>query len=547
MIYTFRKQLEKAYGLCKRCDNVLEKLLQTQKLNIFGNRIRQLQRETASLFDLNKPYKGTKKIPIFIKFVYYFMILFAVLLLINAIATFDYSDGHLKKILPHFLFYIIRKTKLILNTLVKGTEDLQMEMYPLFQSMSEHCSNLSEEMEKITTDLWNTVSEQHVIKHCLQTAAEKINKFSLIQRNENHLINCALTATSGLLLQLILSFWSKNRGLTKVSQIMSWAVLILMSLNRLNGKYELLQLLLKVCTLRYFNSNFSDECLFQIFCPLFIICTTSAEASLERVDTQNKKKLKKRKNIRKLIKEDDVFSDLSDCEKFTETNSSSSNKEKTVQLKCDTSNATARADCTTPHNNLETELNTSLSNLDLGSKHRGFNSNSSKPLLSPSKLNNVTKNPWTAGGFWSNPYSYSPLEPAPCNLSRSSSHSSGFGSHTNENVNFNSLPASPGNSVSGGDDHHSVFSEPPYHLGNGQFELYKSGNATIATSFYSPNSRNFGVHNPFQREVVWSSYGRGANSFAYASSAINLNLPHRNGYVVGSVFKNLSDPVKIQF
>lgn len=269
----------------------------------------------------------------------------------------------------------------------------------------------------------------------------------------------------------------------------------------------------------------------------------------------NVKKSKTRKNIRRLAKEDDAFSDFSDSDNTTqhrEKQSSfniTSNSIETAKTECDITNTTTKTEYTLPHNNLETELNASLSNLDLGNSHSVFNNSKSKPLLSPSKLNSVTRNPWTAGGFWSNPYSCPSPEPGPCNLSRSSSHSSGFGSHTNENLNVNSLPASPGNSVSGGDDQLSVFSEPPYQLGNGQFELYKSGNGSIAASLYSPTtSGSFSVHdNPFQRTMggmLWNKRCSGISSFAYTSRAVNLNWPHRNGYAMGSLFKNLGDSVK---
>lgn len=257
------------------------------------------------------------------------------------------------------------------------------------------------------------------------------------------------------------------------------------------------------------------------------------------------KKMNNRKNIRSMVKED-ILSDISDSDNsfnhfekepsFTNT----LNSTKSAHLE-----STAETTHTLPHKNLETDLNTSLSNLDLGNSHNFFNSNISKPLLSPSRLNSITKNPWTAGGFWSNPYTYSSLESRSCNLSRSSSHSSGFGSHTNENYCFNSLPASPGNSVSGGDDQHSVFSEPAYQLGNAQFELYKTRNGAIATSLYSPNLGGFGTHNPLQQTtggILWNKHDGEIHNFAYTSST--LNWPRRRDYTMSSLFKN-RDPVKL--
>lgn len=164
------------------------------------------------------------------------------------------------------------------------------------------------------------------------------------------------------------------------------------------------------------------------------------------------------------------------------------------------------------HNTLETELNTGLSNLALSPSNHKINV--PKPLLSPSKLNSATKNPWTAGGFWNHPYNFSPAS-GDSNLSRSSSCSSGFGSHANDNVQSNSF--APTHSVfgGGGDDQFSVFSEPPYQLGSGQFEFYKTRDNITATAFYSSNSR-FAVQNP--RPVLWNNYGRGSNCFMHRST-----------------------------
>lgn len=243
-----RKQLEKAYGLCKRCENVLEKTLQAQSLKMFGNRIRQIQREAVSLLDLSKPYKGTPKIPFFIKFIHYSIVIFAALMLVNTVVTLDYSDGHLKKLLPQFLFHTARRIKLIFNGLLKNTEDLQREINPILQTMSDHCNKFSDEVAKLSTNLWDRITEQDLVKHCLQQIAEKVPNFSIVQEKKNHLINYTFTAISGLFLQLILCFWNKNKTVTKASQVISWIVLALISSNRLHGKYELLQLFLEVCT-----------------------------------------------------------------------------------------------------------------------------------------------------------------------------------------------------------------------------------------------------------------------------------------------------------
>lgn len=252
-MFLSRKQLEKAYGLCRRCEKVLEKTLQTQSQKIFGNRVRQLHKVTASLLDLSKPYNGESKIPLFAKFIHYCVVLFAVLIFVNAVATFDYSEGHLKKLLPHFLssffFNTARGTKFICNKMLKSTEDLQMEVNPMLQTVSEYYSNVSDEIGRLSTNLWDRISELHLIKSGLLTVTEKIPNFPIIKKSQHHVINYGLTAISGLLLQLILCFWSKSKTITKASQVMSWLVLILISLNKLSGKYELLQLFLKVCFL----------------------------------------------------------------------------------------------------------------------------------------------------------------------------------------------------------------------------------------------------------------------------------------------------------
>lgn len=512
--------MEKAYRLCRRCEEVLEKTLQTQNLRIIGNRVRQLKRQAVTLLDLNKPYRGGAKKPLFIKFLHFSVFLFASFILVDAIATFDYSDGHLKTLLPHFLLNTARKLKFIFNGMLKTTEDLQIEMNPLVLTVSEQCTKFSEEIGKLSSNFWDSISEHHLIQHCLQNLAKKIPNFSKVENNEHHLINCAFTAISGLLLQMILCFWSKSAPLIKTSQILSWFLLTLLSFNVLLKKYELFQLFLKVNMIQFCFSNDNLIC-FQIFCPLLIIYTMSIKVSTTTQETsQKQKKLKKRRNIRNLVKDDRSFSDLSDIENFTENERSSFNK--FAQTECDTFNTAKRKDSFS----MESDLNASLSNLALGTVFP-------KPLLSPSKLNNVTRNPWTAGGFWNVPYSCSSPEPTLCNLSRSSSHSSGFGSHTtNDNQNFNSLPASPGNSISGGDDHISIFSEPAYHFNSGQFELYKTRNGSVAASICTPNSGYVGMENVFRQPMDGMLWSRRGNAFSYTSSVINADWP-------GSLFKNI--------
>lgn len=254
------------------------------------------------------------------------------------------------------------------------------------------------------------------------------------------------------------------------------------------------------------------------------------------------KKPKKRKNIRRLAKDYDVFSDFSDNENFTEhrDREQSFDSTKTAQIQCDRSLNTSTHSTAKRNNSfsLESDLNASLSNLALGNSHSGFSTDIPKPLLSPSKLSNVTKNPWTAGGFWSNPYICPSPEPTACNLSTSSSHSSGFGSHTNENLNFSLLPASTRNSVSGGDDRLSVFSEPPYHFSNTQFELYKAKNGAMTAAVYAPNSGIFGMQN-FLQQPVWSGRGKEPDGFSSISNMVNVNWPH--SYVRGSLFKNIGN------
>lgn len=249
----YRKQLEKAYRLCKRCEEVLQRTLQAQNLKIISNRVRQLKKETASLLDLSKPYRGAAKKPLFIKFVQYSIILFAGLIFVNTLATFDYSDGHLKTLLPQVLFNTARKTKLICSRILKTTDHLQMEMDPILQTMSEQCSKFSEEVEKMSTNFWDTINEHHVIKRSLQLVAEKIPAFPKNVDAERDMINYTFTAIGGLLLQLILYFWNKGEFVTKASQVICWILLTALSFNASFEKYELFRLFLKVNV--FSNSN----------------------------------------------------------------------------------------------------------------------------------------------------------------------------------------------------------------------------------------------------------------------------------------------------
>lgn len=217
--------------------------LQAQNLKIISNRVRQLKKETASLLDLSKPYRGTAKKPIFIKFVHYSIILFAGLIFVNTLVTFDYSDEHLRKLLPHFLLNTAKKTKLIFSRMLKTTDHLQMEMEPILQTMSEQCTKFSEEVEKMSTNFWDTINEHHIIKHSLQLVTEKIPSFPINVKIERDIINYTFTTIGGLLLQLILCFWNKGAAVTKASQIICWVLLTVIPFNE---KYELFQLFLKV-------------------------------------------------------------------------------------------------------------------------------------------------------------------------------------------------------------------------------------------------------------------------------------------------------------
>lgn len=250
-MFSFRKQLEKAYGLCKDCENLVQETLRAQSLKIFGNKFWKLQKTASSFLDLTKTKsKGGEKIPFVVKAIRYCIVLFAVVMVVNTVITFDSSDKNLKKLLPQFLFNTAIKAKLSINNMLKSTEDLQLEKNPIFETMSEHCSKFSEKVEKLSTQLWSRINEQYLIKHCLQTVNEKIAHFPVISENERYLINYGFTAISGLLLQLILWFCTNNKKtITKASQILSWLILVLISSNKLSGKHELLQLFLKVCML----------------------------------------------------------------------------------------------------------------------------------------------------------------------------------------------------------------------------------------------------------------------------------------------------------
>lgn len=126
-------------------------------------------------------------------------------------------------------------------------------------------------------------------------------------------------------------------------------------------------------------------------------------------------------------------------------------------------------------NSSSNELHRSLDNLHL--TNLNFKSQSctspvfpvnsvNRPILSPSKLKNITQNSWTAGGFWKNDVAVFPASTDVTNLSRSSSQSSGFVS-SNEPVvpnTYNSVPPSREPSLYGDFEKSSILSEPTYHF-----------------------------------------------------------------------------------
>lgn len=473
--------------LCKRCEDVLKITLQEQDLNILA----KIQKEINSLFDVKK--SETPLILFFAKFVRYCIVLFSCAIILNTIATLDYSDRNLKKLLPHYLFNTASRFKVILNSVYKNSPDFEMEA-----------------LSNYFADFINVVAECRLVKYTLQVIAEKIPSFLTFAQRESHFINSFLMSISGLLLQIIFCFSSMGKLSTKVPQIVSWLIVLGTVVKRFP-----LNWLLRIC------------------CLVFIIYTCCARPTLKRKTRKQSSKRKKR-NMRKLGNGEELLSDSSDYElqqtafhdSFVSEKSSTPENVKKPFNKTDVAKTKA-----------ETDLNTSLNNLDLG----GRNAFASKPLLFPSRLN-VTKNPWTAGGFWSKSYNYPGF--ALGNLSRSSSQSSGFGSHANENLNFSSLPSSPRNSMYGGDDRLSLFSEPAF---NSQFEVSEGRNGAVMAQAWPLDQREFFAGGYGSRAVYWQPNGgvlwhRNKNfddRFAYVNRA-NFDWPYSTGYVQGSLFKNVS-------
>ncbi|KAJ8920281.1 hypothetical protein NQ315_011942 [Exocentrus adspersus] len=429
----FRKQLEKSYKLCKKCDKVLKKTLETQHAWIFGNHVKNIQKGLSSI-----NYKKINKLgesPLVINLTRYFLILLSFIILFRALKTeLIGAEGTVRQYIPDsFVSYII----------------------------------LLKDWYRIVSNATNNI---------IENVNSTVN-FKLIPGFENvRIIKSYVLAVSwvGLVLDVVLLIWELKSVLWKSNELLSWITLVITSVNVFPGAY-----------VAYINR-------IQLLCSTAIIYSLSRSKPVARKENRQRKFAFKKLQTN-IQREDDLDTDEEISEEIPDLNKSCKNKSQArnflfQSVVGNTANSndnfiTARSTRSSSvfNSSLQNssvrsssgdELHHSLDNLHLGnlsfvsrsSVSPTFSLNSaSRPILSPPKLKNITQNSWTAGGFWKNDVPTLPAATNITNLSRSSSQSSGFIS-CNEPAVHNSFPCSREASVCGDYEKTSIASEPTYHF-----------------------------------------------------------------------------------
>ncbi|KAJ3625674.1 hypothetical protein MTP99_016224 [Tenebrio molitor] len=369
----FQKQLEKAYKLCRKCDRVLKKTIDTQNAWIFGNRIKNLcSNSIPKLTNLLKKETG--------------------------LSFLSKLDGFLSVLFVLFVVFVtLFSNKLFTKTLSAYVPTAYHSIYKSVIS----AANTSRTIEM-------SVGPYFV-------KSVKI---------EPHFATCA----AGLTFQVCRIAWRRYATATKVNQLLCWIILILTAWVRSSRHYALFMLLIQAfCGIYLLCTAFSrDEVTLQkhsgksmrkFVKHLEYTCSDVSDATdFENVSSSSKNCGTSSNSSDYLNKS--VYSTL-DVPPQNHSGNSSFMSAKSAAP------------------NWDSDLNRSLNNLSLGFKSpRGASSLASfavrrpKRVLSPPKFQTV--NSWVAGGFWREGDGVVAPFAQRSDLSRSSSESSGFGSQHND-------------------------------------------------------------------------------------------------------------------
>ncbi|CAG9862391.1 unnamed protein product [Phyllotreta striolata] len=413
----FKKQLEKVYKLCKKCNKVLKSKIDQQHSWLFGKRLKDIRRKGASL--LTNKQKSNN----FLGFLRHILIIISITILCHILnIRIVYPNLHLVQNMQTNVF---------------------IPYETIFVNFSNVLHNNFEQLKK------NVGFLKMYLPSSIHIQANTITVLSLI----------------GWLLDLILSMGQKRYILWKAIGQISWFLLLSTFSITLNDTFAAyissIKLMVTLTLLYYYfwivptDSTKTKDCQFKKLAKHNSHAESFEEETDEDAAQSFNASCQSKATAPRTTRVSPIHRPYSPMEQDLIPNTARS--------------ATSTSDLYRNSSNISSDLNSSLDNLHLG--HNSLRCSSpnysvKRSILSPAKLGNVTQNPWTAGGFWKNDATVFPANIPSTNLSRSSSQSSGFGS-TLDNLNnhpFSSLPASREPSINGEADRVSILSEPAYHF-----------------------------------------------------------------------------------
>ncbi|XP_057664140.1 uncharacterized protein LOC130898692 [Diorhabda carinulata] len=413
----FRKQLENAYKLCKKCEQVLKSKIKIQHSWIFGNRLKDLRKKGYNTLKHTKLPKKIIKNSNFFKYIRYILIISTIVILCNLL--------NIKIVYPN-----------------PGIKEHLPEVFNLYKTVfSDYQQKISEVFKEFPNKLLH------------------INKFLEINIKFKNSDIAPITYI-GFCLDFMLNIGEQKTFIWKINGLFGWILLIITS------------------SLSFSNIFTPHIFGIQIFTSLSLLYMYIWSSSSSQLNSTLKEYSFKKLSNSKTVESSEEETDEDDPRHLIDTSKTFLKARRTYSPLGHSMNnvfTTAKSVTSTSEYDLtdsSSDLNRSLDNLHLGLNSQRCTSpifsvsSSKRPILSPSKLKNITQNPWTAGGFWKNDVNIFSAATNGTNFSRSSSQTSGFVSNHNNNINkaFNSLPASREPSLGGDVERVSLLSEPAYHF-----------------------------------------------------------------------------------
>lgn len=200
----------------------MQETIYRQNAFIIGNRVKQLKNNSVSSLLGREVTKNITRESIPLSLISYSIILFASLILLNILMTFDYSDNHLRKILHPRVFYMVKHFRYNAANRISKLQNVSAQMFPVLSEIILHFENF-----------WNYISD----KVCQVLPLQNMGFLKSIS-NEDSLIDTVSTSIAGLLLQIIFAFFGNTKFWMKGSQVFSWIIIVLLvlfPLKKING------------------------------------------------------------------------------------------------------------------------------------------------------------------------------------------------------------------------------------------------------------------------------------------------------------------------